>query len=72
MSKELEIKVLNVDIVETRNKLEELGCKYSWGEYSKIWYVWRILIDGLYNSIISDWHDTSTGSKDAMWVDLNS
>lgn len=66
MSKELEIKVLNVDIVETRNKLEELGCKYI-GENIQKLYVYDVLtIKGLYNSIISDWHDTSTGMQDVI------
>lgn len=79
MAKELEIKILNVNVSEVEDKLQKLGCKKTLDVLQKL-YVYDVMtIRGLYHSIIADWNDTSSGMNDVvinrvkqLFLELNS
>lgn len=61
MSKELEIKVLNIDKEQLEHELINLGCKKKEDIFQKF-YVYDVqTIRGLYHSIIADWGEESSG-----------
>ena len=79
MTKELEIKILDVNVSEVEDKLQKLGCKKTLDVLQKL-YVYDVMtIRGLYHSIIVDWNDTSSDMNDVvinrvkqLFLELNS
>lgn len=66
MSKELEIKILDVNPEEIEAKLRQLGCVKNLDVLQKL-YVYDVLtIKGLYQTIKADWYDTSAGMSDVV------
>ena len=66
MSKELEIKILEVNPEEIEAKLQKLGCVKTLDVLQKL-YVYDVLtIKGLYQTIKVDWNDTSSGMSDVV------
>lgn len=66
MSKELEIKILDVNPEKIEVKLRQLGCVKTLDVLQKL-YVYDVLtIKGLYQTIKADWYDTSAGMSDVV------
>lgn len=66
MSKELEIKILDVNPEEIGAKLRKLGCVKTLDVLQKL-YVYDVLtIKGLYQTIKTDWYDSSAGMSDVV------
>lgn len=66
MSKELEIKILEVDPTEIEEKLRALGCVKTLDILQKIYVYDVFTIKGLYQTIVADWDDTSAGMQDVV------
>lgn len=66
MSKELEIKILEVNPTEIEEKLRALGGVKTLDVLQKL-YVYNVFtIKGLYQTIVADWDDASAGMQDVV------
>ncbi len=66
MSKELEIKILEVNPKELEEKLRTLGCIKTLDVLQKLYVYDVFTIKGLYQAIIADWDDTSAGMEEVV------
>lgn len=66
MSKELEIKILEVNPTEIEEKLRALGCVKTVDTLQKLYVYDVFTIKGLYQTIVADWDDTSAGMQDVV------
>lgn len=66
MSKELEIKILEVIPEEIEEKLRSLGCVKTCDTLQKLYVYDVFTIKGLYQTIVADWDDTSAGMQEVV------